>query len=254
MYLIIRFVPFLSALLFVTVFEIWSIRPHWTYYMIGVIVLIVTLSIWAITGASFFKKLFWNFYSTPVLFAISACTFILLIDNIIVRQLFILGVGVLMALILYNVTFFLRREEQYQPYALENIYSYLNMVSLFLFYASFYGFSLLLGRQFWVFIPFIFILTTFLFMRTLWSYKIPWQKSKLYIITIGLIITQLAFAVSFLPSSFLINAFILIISYYFTMNFFKDILKDKLQKQSMRLYIIISLIAFTVVLSTARWE
>lgn len=254
MYLIIRFVPFLSALLFAITFEIWSIRPHWTYYIVGVIVLIVALSVWAITGASFFKKLFWNFFSTPALFAVSSSVFLLLIDNFIVRQMFIVGVSVLVALVLYNIMFFLHREERYQPYALENIYSYMNMVSLFLFYASFYGFSLLLGRQFWIFVPLIFVLTAFLFMRTLWSYKIPWQKSKLYIITIGLIIAQLSFAVSFLPTSFLLNAFILFISYYLTMNFFKDILKDQLQKKSMRLYIIISLMALTVVLATARWE
>jgi len=165
-----RIVPYIGGLLIGLTFELWSLRPDWIVVSVTIAVCITLASVWFLTGRKLRNFIFWNFISTPLLFIIGASIFLLLVDNFVVRQLFIVSVMILYILILQNIFSFNYRTERYQPYALENIYSYVNMVTLFLIYASSYGAALLLGIPFWVFLPAIFILTGFLFNRTLWSY------------------------------------------------------------------------------------
>ncbi|MCH7492252.1 hypothetical protein IID19_01505 [Patescibacteria group bacterium] len=248
-----KILPYLSGVLVGITFEIWSIRPELTYYIGPVLALIIISSIWMLTGRRIFRKTFWNFLSTPLLHIVSSFVFFLLIDNLVIRQLFIIGTAILVALTLYNIFSFLHQTERYQPYALENIYSYVNLISLYLFYVSFYGITILLGWPFWFFLPLIFFLTSFLFMRTLWSFKIPWQKSKLFIAIIGLVLVEASYIIYSLPTSYVFNALLLIVIYYVMMNIIKDHLKGIISTANVKKYILISLVVVTTAVATTKW-
>ncbi len=254
MILLSRMVPYIGGLLIGLTFEIWSLRPDWIVASVAIVVFITVVSVWLLTGRAFRNFGFWNFVSTPLLFIIGACTFLLLVDNFVVRQLFIVSIMVLYILISQNIFSFNYRSKRYQPYALENIYSYINMVTLFLIYASCYGAALLLGISFWAFLPVIFILTGFLFTRTLWSYKIIWKDSKRFIFIVSVLLTEVAIAVYYLPTSFVVNAFILLVVYYLAANIFKDQLRDNFNPKAVRIYLLISLSALIATFLTTRWD
>ncbi|MFA5135601.1 MAG: hypothetical protein WC505_07510 [Patescibacteria group bacterium] len=249
-----RIVPLLSAIVIAITFEVWVIRPQWAYSIFPITALIVLLSILSLFSQSVRKKSFFNFLSAPLLFIIASCSFFLIIENLAVQQIVIAAIAVLHMLILSNIFSFLYRAESYQPYALENLYAYINMVSLFFFYATFYSLATLLGFQFWYFTLPVFILTSFLFTQTLWSYKIPWKDGRRFVFIIAVIITEASYAVSFLPSSFLINALIITALYYVFMNVFKDHLRGILDMKKIRIYLAVSGIVLLVSLLTARWH
>lgn len=248
-----RVLPFLSALLIAITFVTWSVKPNFTYYIAFVICLINILSIWSLTGCRFFKKTFWNFLSTPFFFLASAYIFLLIIDNLVVAQIFIVSIGLVYMLILRNIFFFLHQTKDYQPYALENIYSYVNMISLFLFYAGFYGLFLFLSWPIWLFVILVLLLSSFLFMRTLWSYKINWQYGKLYIALIGIMMAEAFYAMSLLPTSYLFNSLIIIVIYYLSTNIIKDHLRQRLDRKNIKKYLLISVIITIISFLTTRW-
>ena len=102
-----RFLPILSTILVVITFELWVIRPIWTFYMAVAMFIIIVGTIWSLTGAKFFKKTFWNFLPTPLLFLTSAFIFFLLIDNLVIQQVFIFGIAIIYTLMLHNIFSFL---------------------------------------------------------------------------------------------------------------------------------------------------
>ena len=156
-------------------------------------------------------------------------------------------------LIIRNIFSFVYQTKDYQPLALENIYGYVNLISLFLFYAGFYGFLLLLGWPVWIFVIACFIVTAFLFTRTLLTYKIEWKESKLFVLIMSIIITESFYAISLLPSSFIFNGLVLVVVYYLFMNLIKDYLKERLNAKDLRLYLTVTGIILLVSLLTTRW-
>ncbi|MFA6098563.1 MAG: hypothetical protein WCV50_02215 [Patescibacteria group bacterium] len=248
-----RFLPYLSSLLVVIFFEIWSVSHGLFYYIVSINVCIIVLTIWSLTGRKFKSKLFWNFLSTPLFLVAGSQVFFTLIDSIVIQQVFIFLIGILFFLVLKNLFKFLNQDKSYQPYALENLYGYINMVILFLFYASFFGLSLFMNWPSWLFSIVVFVISGFLYMRTLWSYKIEWRKSKFFILLVGVLMSESYFVFSFLPTSFLFNGLFLAIIYYLVMNLSRDFLRNNLNKQNIRTYIIISATLGVFLLATAKW-
>jgi len=248
-----RILPILSALLVVLAFGIWSVKPNLTVYIAVAVFLINILTVWSLTGLRFFKNSFWNFLSTPFFFLTSAFIFLLMIDNIIVTELFILSIGLVYMLILHNIFSFLYQSKDYQPYALENIYSYVNMITLFLFYASFFGLFLFLTWPIWLFVVLTLLLSAFLFARTLWSYKIIWQQSKLYILVIGIVLAETFYVMSLMPTSYVFNGLILIVIYYLLTNIIKDHPRQRIEPKNIKKYFMISIIIVIISFLTTRW-
>lgn len=248
-----RVVPYLSALLIAIALELWSVYPLAVYYVSGSILLIVMLSLWSVTGGGVPRRLYWSFLVTPFFSMLSTILFIMFIDQSIVRQIVIGIMSIVFLLIVRNVRSYVDQAEHYQPYALENLYSYVNLVSLYFFFACGYGMMLLLGVVFWPVAVSLSVLTTFLFMWTLWSLKIKWSEVKLYIMTVGLVILGAAYLISFLPTSFIFDALLLSAMYYILMNFIKDHVKGTLDEKHARRYIAISIVVVAIAVLTTKW-
>ncbi len=113
---------------------------------------------------------------------------------------------------------------------------------------------MLLAWPFWIFVILMFILTAGLFMRTLWSYKIPWQRAKLFVLIVGLVAAEGGYAISLLPTNYVVNALWLVAVYYLLMNIIKDYLKDVLSPQRTRTYLLISSLAIILTMLTTKWQ
>lgn len=253
MYIFKKTIQYLSPLLVLGLFLFWASNKEATYYIAVILFIIQTLTIILLTRKNKRGK-FLDFYLTPFFLLLSAFIFYLIIDHIIVLYIFALAISVIYSLVLSNIVSYIFESAGYQPYALENIYSYVNLVSLFLLYAGFYGFLLLLGWPVWIFTIACFLLTGLLFMRTLWSYKIEWNRSKLYILIVAIFMTESFYIISLFPTSYVFNGLLMIIIYYLLINFIKDHLKDRFNKKDIRLYLILSGIVFIISLLTTRWS
>jgi hypothetical protein len=253
MTLVKRFMPFISTALFVLVFEMWAFRTSWLWYCIAAIVVIYFITIQVLSGHHFWRRQFWNLFIDPGVFAVSAITFFLFIDNQAIQQLFILTVTIGYYLVLHNMYIFLYQTKDYQPYALENIYGYLNFTSFFLLTVSLYGFSILIGWQPWILIAPIFLLVFFLFCRTLRAQKIPWRQHWLTVAMISALVAEAYYAVSFLPTSYLFDGLLVAIVYYLFTNSTRDFLANTADKSTIRKYIYISIIVSVVAFLTTRW-
>ena len=253
MFLINRFLPFGSALLIVILFEIWAARPTASIFLAAAGLVVVVGTVWLLTGVQFFQKASWNFLIPPLLFLIGAVSFFLFIDYVIVRHLFIASIGVGYFLMFHNTFVFFRETKSYQPHALENIYSYIDTVSLFLLCASGYGLKLFMGWPMWPFILLMLLATGVLFRHTLWAHKIDWRKSRLFVLIMSLLLAESSYVVSFLPTSYLFNSLMVIFIYYLLMQLVSDHLLNELNSRTIKKYVLISASAIVVALLTARW-
>lgn len=253
MRLISRVASFFSTILIITVFEVWALKPAWVLYC-GVAVLVLYIfSIWLATERAFWHKQYWDFFINPFTFLLAVFAFFSLIDNELIRQLYLAAIGTVYFLVLQNIFSFLHQTRNYQPYALENMYSYLSVISLFLFSSSVFGFFILFGWQNWIAIVPMVILGSFLFYRTIVAHKIPWRENWSSIAIIGLIVGEAYYCLSWLPTSFLFDALILTIVYYFLSNVMRDYLEQSFTIKSVRKYLYISLIITLASFLTARW-
>lgn len=253
MILLDKNLPYLSAAIVLVSYEILLWKPASLYFIIAILFLNIILSIYRITERKFISKVFGHFLLSPLLFIISCSTTLLFLENNNIKQIFIVGSSLIYLLILLNIYAFLHQTEKYQPYTLENLSSYVNLISVFLFYASFFSFGLFISAPVWLLAILAFIITILISYQTLWANKIDFKRARLFILIIGIILTELYWCVDFLPTSYFVNAVILIIFYYIVINISRDYLLNVLNKKSVRRYLIVSFLVLILTLATAPW-
>ncbi|MFH0805091.1 MAG: hypothetical protein V1916_02760 [Patescibacteria group bacterium] len=253
MILLKRFTPILAGILIAITFVLWAILPHIIYYVGGTLVVICLTAVGFLFDFHFLSRRLWSFTITPLLFLVSTFLFFLLIERLAVQLLVAFAVAVVTSLILHNVFKFLYETTGYQPYALENMYGYVSMATLFMFTAGFYGFSILLGWPVWAFTAGTVPLVGLLFQRTLWAYKLDWQQSKLKLLTVTLVVTETFYVTSLLPTGFLFNSLITTIVYYLLSGISRDQLRGRLDRQGIRQYVGVSLALSVAAFLLTRW-
>lgn len=253
MILLNKILPIFSSILILVCFEIWLFNPTWLVWM-GIILFLVTiLSIIQLNNWKLKNKEFWGFLITPLFLVISSFLFFLFLENIILKHIFIIIVAILFGLFLENVFIFFYKSSDYQPYALENISDYINLVSVFLFSSSFFSLIIFLNFPVWTLMIALFILTLILGYQMMWVSKISFRESKLFILIIGLIIGEVFWSLKFLPTSFYVNGLILTIIYYVLANLSSFHLQKRLDLKTTRRYLIISSGVLILTLITAQW-
>lgn len=248
-----RFVPFLSSLILVVSLEIWIIAPRAFPYIIPFVLVTLFCSLWFLTGRLIMSRSFWDSALTPLMFIVSGLLFFLLIDNLVVRQIFIGSVAVIYMLIQLNLFSFFHHSENYQPYALENMYGYVNIITFFLLCACTSGLTMFIGWQAWWFSPLILLIAIFIGTRTFSSYKIEWRVSRIYVFSIAILVAESFCVVSVLPTTYLFNASFPTLLYYLLLSVTKDRLRETYTPARMRIYVFVSLALFIVSILTTRW-
>jgi hypothetical protein len=248
-----RFVPFLSAVLEAVLLEVWMAHPGWLWYVGAIALVINFLAIWLLAKSIFWRWQFWDFFINPGMFIASAVVFLALIYNNIVGHIFIAAAAIGYYIMLHNLFVFQYQSKKYQPYALESIYSYLNITSFFLLTVSSYGFYVFFGWPTWLLAIAIFILGGFLFYRTLSAHKITWRLQWQVVVLVAFLVVQAYYAVSFLPSSFMFNGLLVAIVYYLLTNVARDYLIGSVDIRATKRYITISIIIIVAAFLTARF-
>lgn len=243
----------LSAGCLLALFEVWSSHAQWVYWIAGITLVQCVGTVLFVLARKANAREVIDFLLPVCNFLISSILFFTLIDQSIIRHIFIVLITIGYLIELHNIYIFFYQSEDYQPYALENINGYINLSAFFLLISSVYGVILYFSWPSWTSILIVFFLACFFSWRAFHSYKVAWSDGKVYIFIIGLVMAEAAMVVNFLPTSFLFNGLLLILMYYLLMNYLRDHLRHMYDRRLLIRYILISASGALIGILTTRW-
>jgi hypothetical protein len=181
-------------------------------------------------------------------------TYLLIQEQVILQIAAVLCTGLFFFLFEKNLAIFLFQPAKYIPFSLEHIVTYCNVVASFFAYVSLFIFSILrLTHLRYIFIVGM-VITALLVWQTFWIQKIPWNKSKWFVLVLTLVIAQLIVVVYYWPVSFFVSGILLTLVLYVLLHLSRHHLTNTLTKQLLWRYVITGSIALIILLATAQWS
>jgi hypothetical protein len=172
----------------------------------------------------------WLYLLTPIALLLGGILFLLFLEQAWAKHLLALSLSFFLGIFWENI-----------------------LVSMFLFNSSLFGFFLFLNLPLWqlslVALAFTFILT----FQTIWVNKIKPGAAWLPIVIICLIVFEIFWTVSFLPTAFYVNGLLIATIFYLTNNLMRLHLLGSLNKKVVRRYLLLCGAAIVLVLGTAKW-
>ena len=205
----------MSILLILAVFEIILIFPKFIYIILALLIY-VFFSLYYSSGRRFFRKELWLQFMLAVLLLISGFAFLYFLETSFVKQILIIFLTFSYWLLIKNVNPIVFSSEA-RPEE-KTIINYLCLVISFLFFSS------------------LFALRIFLYVKIIWLLLLVWpvillllagvfsanglgiKKNLVTIVVILLIILELFWANTYLPTNFFVNGIFLSVAYYIIVN------------------------------------
>jgi hypothetical protein len=162
-------------------------------------------------------------------------------------------VALLLYLFLQQILNYFYFSLKYQPYTLESFSFYINIVSIFFVATTLYGAIMFLQYNRFVIAGiglFIFGLSVY---QILWVNKISWMKSNLFLFAIPLTLAELFIAISYLPTTYLVDGVVVAIFFYMMIGLTRLFLLEQLNKKNVAVQLAFGALALAVVLATASW-
>lgn len=242
-YFFIIITPLVNFGLFEAVF----FKSSLFYIALGVSDLLILLAVRMITGKKLISREFWNFSILPILFSSSLAAYsLLIVDHFIVHFLFALN---LLFTYLYLKNIYRGEQKEF----LENISSYGNLLTVFFCFSVIYGLESFLGLPIWQLVLCSAAAVILVIYQIFWANKIKAENVLAYVFLCGLLLTELAWAIYFLPFNFNTLGLLVAICYYLMIGFIKLSLAEKLTSRSIKLYLASGFIFLILILLTTKW-
>lgn len=248
-----RIIPYLVSIIIFILIEQIIVFPKQIYLLAFISLMILGLSIWQLIERSFFRPKFWQFVITPLLLLGSGLVFLIFLEDYLFRQFFVVILIVLIWVFLELTYLRFHRRLKYQVHSLENISTYINLITVFLSTSSFFGLVVFLAFPVWILVIIFTGLTMLLNYQIAYSSEAPLTSSWLYILAISLMMTEIFWAVSFLPTSIYVNGLVVTISYYLMSGLALNWLLGIQERKVVLRYLIISFVSLIIILITAKW-
>lgn len=212
-------------------------------------------------------KLF-NIFILPAYFTTGIISFSLLLPDLSIVYLkpfgiTLLNITLVRLFFLVNIVFIYRyfkdiycylvKTEKYRKFSLENYASYANFMAYYLIASSVYGFQAFLNTSVWILVLMMSLVSGIVSYQVMWANKIKFKVSIFFILILCLTLTELAWTISFLTTSYYILGLILAICYYILIGLTRFYLLGNLNKKIIKLYLVYGLSSLFIVLLTSRW-
>lgn len=255
MILLKRLIPIITPIIIFAAMEMLFLWPSLIYFFIVGMILVLGLATWQIIGKGLVHtEARWFYLLTPISFLVSGIIFILFLEQAWVKHTLALALSFFLGVFLENIFSYIYRHEKYQANSLENISNYLNLTSVFFLNASLFGFALFLSLPLWELSLISLVISFILTFQTIWINKIRPAAAWLHIIVICLILFEVFWTLSFLPTAFYVNGLVMTAAFYFTNNLTRLNLTGRLSKTLLVRYCVLCAIILLVVLLTAKWS
>lgn len=244
----------LAPLLCGLILEIGLFEISWVYVTLAVAILISLVALKLLIKDSWYSKEYWYFSITPNLLLINDYLLVLFAQSSIIRHSLIIFSVLALWLYFENIFLYYHQPSHYQPYSNENISRNYNLISVFTFSVSLYGYLVLLNIPIFLLSVLLVIFIALIARQSMWSNKIESQDQYLYITILCLIMFEFFWGLSFLPISFYVMGFILTLIYYLLFELFKDKLLDNaLDRKLIWRTILIFILCLVATLISTRW-
>jgi hypothetical protein len=241
-YLLIFLTPVINFILF----EAFFFRAGLFYAVLAVSSVLLLIAVRRITGKKINTAEFWNFSIFPILFSGSLAAYSLLIVNhFIIHFLFVLC-------LVFNYFYLKNIYRGEEKDFLESISSYGNLLIVFFSFAAIFGFEAFLGLPIWMLVIGSAVVVMLVVYQIFWVNKIK-ENVLAYAFLAGLLMTEIIWAVYFLPFNFNTLGLLAAICYYLMIGFVKLSLAEKLTARNIKFYLVTGSIFLILILLTAKW-
>ncbi len=244
-----RIVISFFLLLNLAAWELLFWQPQNYYFWLALLILVILLANRALSQVSWRQARFWQLVSLPLSFNLAAFCFLLFWEGEVTRQvlavLAVLFTGVWWEIFAYHFT---------EARRVQIIAGYFSWLTLFLFSAALYNFSILIGVPFyWLLLAFL-LFGWWLFWQVGWWWGLSAPATALSASVLSLIFTELFWSLSFWPTSAYINALVLAIFYYLVLELIAvQLLQTKVIWRQQWKKFIIAGVALIIALLSAQW-
>ncbi len=241
--------PILISLVLELLF--YNINLIYIVLSVGLFLLLFFLKI--LIKEKFFSRTFFYLALLPVLLFYANVGLLLMLSSSLLKHVFVVFFALLLILYLENIFIFFYRPYNYQPYALENLSAFFNLLIFFFLIINLNAFNVFLNLPVWLLSIILILVTSLILSQSFWINKIRLNIKFAYLLIINIIILEFFWALAFLPTNFYVNAIILTIALYLIWGLLKAKLNEQLSKKIILRYVFISTILLFIVIITASW-
>lgn len=253
MILLQRTIPFLFTLFSLLLWELSFLFKEWYLFFFSSLLVLVTIAVAQLLRWRLFSQQFLGLWVAPFFFTLAAILFLLFVENFWIQQLIVFLHIIACGLFLESCFAYLHNAKGYQPYALQNTASLINLAGTLLFYSAIFGFSLYFRTPVWVLLLAVIFASYLSIVQTFWIHKISIRTNKLFIGIIVFLLAQLFWAIQYLPVSWLVSGMTLGAFYYLTVHLSKYHLLKSFNRAVVFRYLLVALFVLASVLGTAQW-
>jgi hypothetical protein len=248
-----RFLPLIIPLISLVLFETFYFKHNLIYVSIVFVLLSFWFAIRQFIVAGNSQDHWYEFFIPPAALVLGTIVFITMVTNNFLIQLLLIGIIIWLyfyfrMLYSYLIHFNLRQKE-----GLKNFSTYGNFLAFYFIISSIYGIRSFLNYEIWPLMLIFLVATILIIYQLFWINGIKWRNGSFYVFLLTLVLTELAWATTFLTLSFYILGLIVAIAYYILTGLTKFYIEGELDKKIVKLYLIFGFTSILVVLLTARW-
>ena len=248
-----RLLPLFIPLAVYALDQMYFFSPKLIYVAVVLINLLLFFVVWQFCAASQIDKKWWNYLILPAVMSTVVLAYsVFLSYKSFIQLLFILNL-VFLYYYLRHVYYYLLNPIAYEVFSIENISSYISWLSFFLLSAVIYGLQSFLNLPILNLVLIMLVVSALIMYQIIWVNKIEFKKGLPYILISCLILVELCWSISFLPFNYNISGLCLAICFYTIMGFVKNHLLDKLDRNKVKMYLILGLVSLFLILFTAKW-
>lgn len=248
-----RLLPFFSTVAVFAVLELLLAYQRGYWLSLALVLVIAVVPVGMIVQWRFADRDFWYFVLAPVCLVASTIFLLLFLSDRALAHALLAGSSLLFGWYVENLFLFHFHQDQYQPYALEHIMLYVNLLSVFFFFSSLFAARIFLNFSAFMQIGFALALTMFFSIQILWSIKHEQRRSWALIFVMMLVLMEFFGVASILPTTFFVAGFLVAIPYYLMTNVMRHSLRATLTRGVVLRNAIIGGLAFVVTLAVAPW-
>ncbi|MBI5405036.1 MAG: hypothetical protein HY976_02320 [Candidatus Kerfeldbacteria bacterium] len=148
---------------------------------------------------------------------------------------------------------YIYQPERYHRHALDHLGALLGVAAITSAMAGIFGLRIFLTVRLIVLLPATFFLVAITTAAVLATHPMPIKKLIVATVFFGIIVTEVAWAVLYLPTHYWVNALFVAIPFYVALHLVRHEISGTLTRRHIRRYAVVALTAIIIVASTAQW-
>lgn len=248
-----RIIPFLVALGVLASLQVLIRTPQHFWFVASASLLVAAfgaaLLVWSKARAA--EALFITLVPTGL--TAFAIVLLLFVNETLIAQTVAIACSFLSYWYLENVFHFFYQPQAYQPYALENITAYCNILIAWFGFSSLSAARIFISVSLFVLVPAAALFIVLLLLQLAWSTKVPLRENLPILLAEAMVMSELAAVVLLLPTSFYAAGLLLAVPYFLMVNITRHHVRGTLVRPVIVRYAVIGVLTLAVTFTTAPW-